>query len=196
MTTSVIPDAATLQTREPEIACSLAPDEQLRRAAELRRSGLFARVVETVPLSDGYRMVFAGADAEIESDVDDFVSFESKCCAFASFVTGRDGGRIWLEITGAEGTREFVESWLPQAEKAQLRAAASAGGGRRGIFVMISAVGLCCVAPALGALGLTTFATVANPWIEALSMLTFAAGAVMWWMGRRSEKAEEGDCGC
>jgi hypothetical protein len=44
-----------------------------------------------------------------------FVSKERRCCPFLAFtvtVTPEDGP-VWLEITGPEGTREFLASDLP-----------------------------------------------------------------------------------
>jgi hypothetical protein len=44
-----------------------------------------------------------------------FVSRERRCCPFLAFTVtvAPEDGPVWLEITGPEGTREFLASDLP-----------------------------------------------------------------------------------
>jgi hypothetical protein len=44
-----------------------------------------------------------------------FVSKERRCCPFLAFTVtvAREDGPVWLEITGPEGTREFLATDLP-----------------------------------------------------------------------------------
>src|SRR5262245_42287175 len=42
----------------------------------------------------------------------EWVSFERRCCPFFTFALdiGRDGGPVWLEVTGSKGVKEFIRA--------------------------------------------------------------------------------------
>jgi hypothetical protein len=42
------------------------------------------------------------------------IDAERQCCRFLKFVltTEPDGGDVWLEVTGPDGTREFLSTLL------------------------------------------------------------------------------------
>ena len=94
------------------IACTLLEaDLQQRRRDLLDR--VFARVQETRPQDDGYAIRFEADDAAL-AELLQLVRLERQCCAFMRFrltVEPADGP-VWLELTGPEGTKSFLESIL------------------------------------------------------------------------------------
>ena len=100
--------------KELPIACELTPAE-----LEARRMGLLqallAQATERVPLSDGFRWRFAPSTQVLMTAVKT-IDAERRCCRFLKFVltTEADGGDVWLEVTGPDGTREFLSTLLNQ----------------------------------------------------------------------------------
>ena len=94
------------------IACELTPAEITARRAALL-PGLLAQAVERTPLPNGFRWRFA-ASGEFLAAVAETLNTERQCCRFLRFVLTieQDGGPIWLEITGPQGTVEFLETLL------------------------------------------------------------------------------------
>ena len=76
------------------------------RHHELSRS-LFAAVEATSELPNGY--AFRLPPAKIVSAAE-WISFERKCCPFFAFELeqAKDGGPLWLRITGSEGVKPFI----------------------------------------------------------------------------------------
>ena len=97
---------------ELPIACELTPAE-----LDARRKGLLqdllAQATERVPLSDGFRWRFAPSTEVLMAAVRT-IDAERQCCRFLKFVltTEPDGRDMWLEVTGPEGTREFLSNLL------------------------------------------------------------------------------------
>lgn len=98
--------------KELPIACELTPAE-----LDARRTGLLqellAQAKESVPLGDGFRWRFAPS-TEVLMAVVKAIDAERQCCRFLKFVltTEPDGGNVWLEVTGPDGTREFLSALL------------------------------------------------------------------------------------
>ena len=99
---------------EMPIACELTSAEIMAHRATLL-PGLLARAEERTTLSHGFRWRFA-ASGEFLAAAATTMNTERQCCRFLRFVLiiEPDGGPIWLEITGAEGTVGFLEA-LPRA---------------------------------------------------------------------------------
>jgi hypothetical protein len=97
---------------ELPITCELTPAEIKARRATLL-PGLLARAEERTPLPDGFRWRFT-ASADCLAAVAETIDAERQCCRFLRFVLTVEpgGGPIWLEITGPQGTSEFLESLL------------------------------------------------------------------------------------
>ena len=92
------------------IACELTPTElQARREGLL--PGLLALARERVPVRNGLRWRFAPS-GEFLTTAAKMIDAERQCCRFLKFhlVVEQDGGDMWLEVTGPEGTVEFLEA--------------------------------------------------------------------------------------
>jgi len=94
------------------IACTLQEAELQRRRIDLLER-VFARAHESRPVADGYAIRFAADDAAL-AELLQLIRLERQCCAFMKFrltVEPADGP-VWLELTGPEGTKSFLESTL------------------------------------------------------------------------------------
>jgi hypothetical protein len=94
------------------IACELDPAE-LKARREGLLPGLLAQATERVQLNNGFQWRFAPS-TEVLMAVVKTIDAERQCCRFLKFAltVEADGGDVWLEVTGPEGTREFVSSLL------------------------------------------------------------------------------------
>jgi hypothetical protein len=98
--------------KELPIACELTPAE-----LEARRQGLLqellAQATDCVPLSDGFRWRFAPSTEVLMAAVKT-IDAERQCCRFLKFAltVEPDAGEVWLEVTGPDGTREFLLTLL------------------------------------------------------------------------------------
>jgi hypothetical protein len=98
--------------RQLPIACELTPAKMTARRATLL-PGPLAQTAERMPLPNGFRWQFA-ASGEFLAAAAETMNTERQCCRFLRFVLiiEPDGGPIWLEITGPQGTAEFLEALL------------------------------------------------------------------------------------
>ncbi len=90
------------------IACSLTDFElQERRRGILRK--VRNAVVEIRELDNGYAYCLA-SEGERLTDIAKLVDLERQCCPFLRFsiIVEEGNGPIWLEMTGPEGTKEFL----------------------------------------------------------------------------------------
>lgn len=92
------------------VACSLTePEFQERRRGVLEKiRGAVAEVRET---EDGYAYRFP-SDGTWVMELANLVALERRCCPFLRFgiIVEPGGGPVWLELTGPQGTKEFLES--------------------------------------------------------------------------------------
>jgi hypothetical protein len=89
----------TVKAASDTIACTLTDDEKRARREELRVGvlGLITTARESV------------------ETVREFVVFESRCCSFMTYtIDDRDDGVTWLRLSGPEGAKTFIRSWLPE----------------------------------------------------------------------------------
>ena len=100
--------------KELPIACELTPAEFAKRRQGLL-PGLLANAQERIPLTDGFRWRFA-TDSELLAAVVQAIELERQCCRFLRFIltVEPDAGPIWLEVTGPEGTAEFLDELTRQ----------------------------------------------------------------------------------
>ena len=102
-------------TKHLPIACSLDGRALASRQAELRASALAdAESVERLP--DGYRWRFRN-DRNLLSRLGPLIDAERHCCRFLQFAIAADPdlGTVTLDVTGADRTADFLESWITPA---------------------------------------------------------------------------------
>jgi len=92
------------------VACTLTESERRQRREQLLER-VVSRVEERRALDDGVALRFATDDVAL-AELMEMIRLERQCCAFLRFrLTVEPGGApVWLELTGPEGTREFLES--------------------------------------------------------------------------------------
>jgi|SRR5688500_12749755 hypothetical protein len=94
------------------VACTLGPD-----ALKARREGLLADLVRRAEgraeLPDGHAFRFA-ASGETLALIARAIEAERRCCRFLRFrvTVEPDEGPILLELTGPDGTRDFLGALL------------------------------------------------------------------------------------
>ena len=92
------------------VACSLTgPEFQERRSHVLHR--VRESVLEVKELADGFAYRFPGDETWI-TELANLIKFERQCCPFLQFNIRIEpgAGPIWLELSGAEGTKDFLNS--------------------------------------------------------------------------------------
>ena len=89
------------------VACNLIPAElQERRRNILSR--LLVAVTETTELENGFQYSFK-SEGELILELGKLIQLEHQCCPFLTFrLTVEPGGSVLLEMTGPEGTKEFL----------------------------------------------------------------------------------------
>jgi hypothetical protein len=101
-----------LEWRSPTlpVACSLTEPELREREATVLAS-VSARVREVKDLESGYAFRF-DPEADLIPEIATLIDLERRCCPFLRFgLTVTPGnGPVWLELTGPEGTREFLRT--------------------------------------------------------------------------------------
>jgi hypothetical protein len=97
---------------ELPIVCELTPAEMTARRAALL-PGLLVRAEERTTLDHGFRWRF-DVSSELLTAAAETINAERQCCRFLRFVLTVEpgGGSMWLEITGPQGTPEFLASLL------------------------------------------------------------------------------------
>jgi len=94
------------------IVCTLTPD-----ALRARREGLLAELLRQSTdhelLAEGLRLRFAPSGHTLAS-IARAVEAEQRCCRFLRFTitVEPDAGPLTLDLTGPQGTREFVAALL------------------------------------------------------------------------------------
>ena len=96
--------------KDSPVACTLGDNE-----FQERRSGLLAKVRDQVQevkfLDSGYALRFESTN-EIIDELTRLIQLERNCCQFLEFNLRvlPEQGPIWLELSGPEGTKEFLDS--------------------------------------------------------------------------------------
>ena len=92
------------------IACSLTSAElQERRSTLLQK--VRSAVLEVKELDDGYAYSFP-SEGKWLRELASLIDLERQCCPFLRFriTVEANGGPMWLDLTGPEGTKEFLVS--------------------------------------------------------------------------------------
>lgn len=92
------------------LICELPALELATRKQHLLKM-LYPHIQEIKPLPDGCAWRFEGSD-DRWAQLADFVRQERQCCAFLRFqlIAEPQNGPLWLEATGPQGTRAFLET--------------------------------------------------------------------------------------
>jgi hypothetical protein len=90
------------------IACTLTSAElQARRSTVLEK--VRRAVIEVRELEHGYAYSFP-SDGQCLQELASMIELERRCCPFLQFrlTVEPNGGATWLELTGPEGTKDFL----------------------------------------------------------------------------------------
>jgi len=113
--------SATQNQRESPFACdtsALTPELRKRHFEELGPA-LRALRKGIRELPDGYEFQFP-SDQKTYAMLTEWVQQESLCCPFFDINVrlDREGGPLWLRLTGREGTKDFIKvdgaKWIQQ----------------------------------------------------------------------------------
>jgi hypothetical protein len=97
---------------ESPIACSLnALDSEQRLRHQSLTVQLRSAAQETLELTDGYSFRLPSDEATIQKTAE-WITMERRCCPFIAFglEVGREGGPLWLSLTGREGVKSFLKT--------------------------------------------------------------------------------------
>lgn len=105
-------DKCTAKNQSKEMSCKLTTPE-LRERKETVIASLKKKVIEKKELKNGYAFRFAGTD-NILDELTEFIKTERECCDFFTFAISVSGDKseAWLELTGADGVKEFITAEL------------------------------------------------------------------------------------
>lgn len=93
------------------LSCKLSAPE-LRKRKEAIISQLKTLVLEKQALPHGYKYRFHYTDATLDI-VTSFIKSERTCCSFFNFTLQINNDQtIWLELSGPEGAKAFIQSEL------------------------------------------------------------------------------------
>lgn len=90
------------------IACTLS-DSELRERRETVLQKVRSAVSEIKEIENGYAYQFP-SDGEMTVELARLIDLEHRCCPFLRFqlIIEPGQGPIWLEMTGPEGTKDFL----------------------------------------------------------------------------------------
>ena len=97
---------------EPSFACNMkAMNAEQRQRYDLLTKQLLMTEREIVELPNGYAFRLP-SEASLIKDAAEWVTYERLCCPFFDFglEVERDGGSMWLRLTGREGVKPFIRS--------------------------------------------------------------------------------------
>jgi hypothetical protein len=96
--------------RESPFACDMTAIAPEKRSAHLTNIDKLFRLVESVrELPSGYAFQFPN-ESDVLLTAAEFISLERLCCPFFGFAieVEREGGALWLKVTGREGVKPFI----------------------------------------------------------------------------------------
>lgn len=105
---SVNSEKFELKSDTTELSCKLTSKELQERKATVIAS-LKKQVLEKEELQNGFAFRFSGTE-KIMDELIEFVKTERLCCDFFTFTLtfSGDGSKAWLELTGPDGTKDFI----------------------------------------------------------------------------------------
>ena len=111
-TTSICSDDCKAKNNSTDFSCKLTSAEMQKRRETVLES-LRKQTLDKKELVNGYAFKFPGTDKMLD-ELTEFIKTERECCNFFTFnlSIGGDKNEIWLELTGAEGVKEFISTEL------------------------------------------------------------------------------------
>lgn len=111
-TTSIVSDNYEPKDKAAAPTCKLTTPELRQRRTTVIES-LRKQVIQKNELANGYSFKFKGTDKMVD-ELTEFIKTERECCDFFTFTLSVKGDKseIWLELTGAEGTKDFMKTEL------------------------------------------------------------------------------------
>jgi hypothetical protein len=90
------------------VACSLTSAELQERQERLLKK-VRSEVAEIKELENGFAYKFPAGKERI-TELAQLIDLEHQCCPFLRFqlTVESDDGHLWLEMTGPEGTKDFL----------------------------------------------------------------------------------------
>jgi hypothetical protein len=101
------------ETKQEEACiCRLSSAELITRKQSIIGQ-LKTEILEVREMENGFAYRFHGRD-EIFDALTHFIKTERTCCPFFEFslVVSKNSSRIWLELSGPEGVKEFIKAEL------------------------------------------------------------------------------------
>jgi hypothetical protein len=99
-----------ITSHQPTLACDLTaiPVEQ-KDGYQTAIQVLQTSIQERQELANGYAFRFP-VEPQLSARLLDFIAAERRCCSFLTFILEfkPEGGPLWLQITGPEGTKQFL----------------------------------------------------------------------------------------
>jgi hypothetical protein len=102
------------EDNEPPFACNMdGMNTEQKQRYELLTKQLQITKQEIKELPDGYAFRLSSETSTIK-DAAEWITYEQLCCPFFDFglEVERNGGAMWLRLTGQEGIKPFIRSEL------------------------------------------------------------------------------------
>lgn len=111
-TTSIVSDNYEPKIKATDPTCKLTTPELQQRKSTVIES-LRKQVIQKNELPNGYAFKFSGTDKMVDELIE-FIKTERECCNFFTYTLSVKGDKsdIWLEMTGAQGTKDFMKTEL------------------------------------------------------------------------------------
>ena len=96
--------------KESHFACDMTAIAADQRGAHLATINKLFRAVESLrELPDGYSVRLPN-ESDVLLTAAEFIALERLCCPFFDFnlEIEREGGAVWLSLTGREGVKPFI----------------------------------------------------------------------------------------
>lgn len=109
-------------SNQPPIACNLSALDSDARAEHGQISKAVLGSVTSIREQPGGYAFRLPTESEMIRKATAFVARERQCCPFFDFAleVGRDGGAVWLGVSGREGVKQYVKgSVLPTIHTAR-----------------------------------------------------------------------------
>ncbi|HEY5237306.1 MAG TPA: hypothetical protein VIJ62_02910 [Rhizomicrobium sp.] len=96
------------------IACQPAaiPEDKRAEHQQLLRAVTFGKVLSAEEMQNGFALTYRAEDF---LDLAKWVALERLCCPFVEFTLQTNSAGVKLQLSGPEGTKEYLLSIMPQA---------------------------------------------------------------------------------